>query len=504
MGDTPIPETVESGSSGADSGRTTADPDAAAAAGLPPGDPGSLAPFDDVARALQKTSPVIRRDLQETAPASALDPKPDEDGTQTRTCEAADRSVETTSPAGAGKVPARGLIQAICRNFEIGLERGHSEQIEELLVEVEPTQRWELASRLMALEIRHRREAGDEPSLPGYLQRFPEHQALLKSVLSGGPAPARIDRFPVLGLLGSGAFGLVYLALDLQLDLLVAIKVPRPERIASPGFLDWFLDEARHAARINHPGIVRVYRAELDPVAGCYVVLEFIEGESLARRLENERLTPAKAAEIMSQTALGPSFAHEKGLVHRDLKPANILLDRAGRPHIADFGLALSELDRWLRRGEIAGTASYMAPEQVRGESHRLDGRTDIWALGVILYRMLTHVLPFAGSSQAEVFDEIRNREPVPPRQRDRSIPRGLERICLKCLSKRMNDRYATAADLAEDLALWIASPAADDQSAVPAQGAAPGNRSSSADLDPGRPYAAAPDSRAAQRTARI
>ena len=150
------------------------------------------------------------------------------------------------------------------------------------------------------------------------------------------------------------------------------------------------------------------------------------------------------------------SYAHEQGLVHRDLKPDNILMDARERPHIADFGLAMHDDDRWPRRGEVAGTPPYMAPEQVRGESHRLDGRTDLWALGVILYRMLTEHRPFDGNRIEEVFEDILDREPVPPRQRDRTIPKGLERICLKCLSKRMADRYATAADLADDLRFWL------------------------------------------------
>ncbi len=160
----------------------------------------------------------------------------------------------------------------------------------------------------------------------------------------------------------------------------------------------------------------------------------------------------------MAQAAEALSYAHEQGLVHRDLKPANILMDRQGRPHIADFGLAVHEDDRWPNRWEVAGTPPYMAPEQVRGESHRLDGRTDLWGLGVILYQMLTGVRPFEGGSNERIYDEILYREPVPPRQRDRTIPRELEWICLKCLSKLMTDRYTTASDLADDLRSWLTS----------------------------------------------
>ena len=171
---------------------------------------------------------------------------------------------------------------------------------------------------------------------------------------------------------------------------------------------------------------------------------------------------------MLAAVADAVSFAHEKSLVHRDLKPENILLDNQGQPHIADFGLAVHEDERWPMRGEIAGTPVYMAPEQVRGESHRLDGRTDLWALGVILYRTLTEHRPFDGRCPEEIFEDILEREPVPPRQRDRTISRELERICLKCLSKRMTDRYATASDFADDLRNWLAT-AATDSRAEPA-----------------------------------
>ncbi len=231
-----------------------------------------------------------------------------------------------------------------------------------------------------------------------------------------------------------------------------------PDSFSGPEDVDRFLREARLAARIKHPGIVTVFQVDRDPAVGCFVVLEYIEGRSLSAQLNKQRLAPKHAVEMMISIADALSFAHEQGLVHRDLKPANVLLDLHGRPHIADFGLAIHEDDRWPIRGEVAGTPPYMAPEQVRGESHRLDGRTDIWGLGVIFYRMLTGHRPFDGSGTDEVFDDILHREPVPPRQRDRSVPKELERICLKCLSKRMTDRYATAADLADDLRDWLGS----------------------------------------------
>jgi serine/threonine protein kinase/formylglycine-generating enzyme required for sulfatase activity len=270
--------------------------------------------------------------------------------------------------------------------------------------------------------------------------------------------PDRIGCYFIVRRIGWGGFGTVYLGQDEQLDRPVAIKVPRADRFSGPEDLDRFLKEARLAARVKHPGIVTVYQVDRDLDVGWFVVLEYIEGQSLSSLLRDERLIPSRAAELMAKVSEALSYAHEQGLVHRDLKPANILLDRRGEPHVADFGLAVHEAERWPMRGEVAGTPPYMAPEQVRGESHRLDGRTDVWGLGVILYQMLTGQRPFDGSSNDKIFDEILFREPVPPRQRDRTIPRELEWICLKCLSKRMADRYTTASDLADDLRSWLTS----------------------------------------------
>jgi WD40 repeat protein/formylglycine-generating enzyme required for sulfatase activity len=154
----------------------------------------------------------------------------------------------------------------------------------------------------------------------------------------------------------------------------------------------------------------------------------------------------------MLQETWAIQHAHATGLVHRDLKPANVLLDTDGNAHVADFGLAIDDQSQRFHAGEVSGTPAYMAPEQVRGEAHRLDGRADLWALGVLLYEMLTQRRPFQGASHQELFDEILHREPKPPRQLNPDIPAALERICLKCLTKSVTERYLTAADVAKDL----------------------------------------------------
>ena len=152
-------------------------------------------------------------------------------------------------------------------------------------------------------------------------------------------------------------------------------------------------------------------------------------------------------------------FAHQHDLVHRDLKPANLLVDRQGHPHVADFGLAVDENSQRLRKGEVCGTPAYMSPEQVRGLTHVLDGRSDLWSIGVILYELLTGRRPFRGANTAEVFENVKRRDPKPPRQIKPEIPGELERICLKCLQKRQTDRYASAAELLDDLEAWSQQP---------------------------------------------
>jgi len=268
------------------------------------------------------------------------------------------------------------------------------------------------------------------------------------------PVPERIGRFAIQKRLGRGGFATVYLARDTDLDRLVALKVPRLDRFSAATDLEAYIAEARAAAQMQHPGIVAVYDVnyQADQV---YIVLEYIAGQSLEYVLKSEGLEPSRAAELMIDIAVAVGYAHEQRLVHRDLKPANVLLDLQGRPHIADFGLAVHEKGQRLLEGQIAGTPPYMAPEQVRGETHRLDGRTDIWSLGVILYRMLTSRRPFQGPTTADVFEDILTREAEPLRQINRRVPKELERICLKCLSKPMTERYPTAMDLAEDLRYW-------------------------------------------------
>ncbi len=263
--------------------------------------------------------------------------------------------------------------------------------------------------------------------------------------------PERIGRYRVLSLLGEGGFGTVYLAQDDELKRRVAIKVPRRDRIECLRDAEMYLAEARTVASLDHPGIVPVYDVGRSEDGVCYVVSRFMEGGSLATKALESPCGHVGSAILAADVADALHHAHRHGLVHRDVKPGNILLDDLGRAYLADFGSALREED-WGKPSASSGTPAYMSPEQVRGEGHRVDGRTDVYSLGVVLYGLLTFRLPFHAVDRRELFEQITTGEPRPPRQWDDSIPKELEWICLKAMAKRVSDRYATASDLAEDL----------------------------------------------------
>jgi tRNA A-37 threonylcarbamoyl transferase component Bud32 len=266
-----------------------------------------------------------------------------------------------------------------------------------------------------------------------------------------------VGRFRVTGELGRGAFGIVFKAHDPQLDRIVAVKVPRQGAIGDrPQDLDRFLREARSAAQLRHPAIVTVH--EVGTLHDTpYLVSDFVEGVTLADHLTARRPAPREAAKLIVEVAEALHYAHQQGVVHRDVKPSNIMIQPNGAPVVMDFGLAKRDAGEVTMTidGQVLGTPAYMSPEQARGEGHKVDGRCDVYSLGVILYRLLTGELPFRGNKNM-LLHQVLHEEPRPPRSLNDRIPRDLETITLKAMAKEPARRYQSAHSLAEDLQRWL------------------------------------------------
>ena len=277
------------------------------------------------------------------------------------------------------------------------------------------------------------------------------------------PAATSVSQLPkiadhqVLEVLGHGGMGVVYKAWHLRLHRPVAVKMLLAGPFARQKELERFVREAQAAAGLNHPNIVQIY--EVGNVEGRpYFTMEFVEGGSLAQKLAGVPQPVREAAALTSTLAETVQVAHQRGIIHRDLKPANVLLTGEGIPKIADFGLArrIEEEAGPTQTGIPLGTPSYMAPEQAGGKTSAIGPAVDVYALGAILYELLTGRPPFRGESGAETVQQVLLREPVPPSRLNPAVPRDLETICLKCLRKEPENRYASATALSNDLTCFL------------------------------------------------
>ncbi|MFO0960030.1 MAG: protein kinase [Isosphaeraceae bacterium] len=406
-------------------------------------------------------------------------------------------------------------ILDIVGRFEAAWKASEPRPIADWLSEADDAWRPRLLMELIIAEVTLRRERGEAPTRPEYADRFPAHPDIVtqafdavrepkpdrtasalhlscphchnpievvlredsdeatcpncgstfrlatdfpvSSTANHDRGPGTFGRFAILARLGAGTFGTVYKARDPRLDRVVALKLPRLGNLPEGTGLDRFPREARAAAQLRHEAIVRVY--EFGEHEGTpYIVSEFIEGVTLTDWLSARKPTFRQSAALLAEVAEAIDYAHKKGVVHRDLKPSNLMIDAAGRPHILDFGLAKRDAGEatMTREGDVLGTPVYMSPEQIDAP-HAVDGRSDVYTLGAILYELLTGTRPFGGTLRM-LLHQIKHDEPRRPRAVRKAVPRDLETICLRAMEKLSDRRYGTAGAFATDLRNWLAN----------------------------------------------
>jgi S1-C subfamily serine protease len=372
-------------------------------------------------------------------------------------------------------------LDRACDAFEAAWKAGRRPAIEEHLREAPEGAREALLVELLRIELAYRRRDGEEPAPEEYRARLPGDAAMIDAVfaeaapaavLPGGAAAGDttaepslspeagsgvgpcvvVPGYEVQGLLGRGGMGVVYRARQISLNRTVALKMILNAEHASDADRHRFRAEAEAIARLQHPHIVQIH--EVGEHNGLpYFSLECCAGGSLADRLDGTPWEASKAAALVETLARAVHAAHRKGVVHRDLKPGNVLVTEDGTLKVTDFGLA-KKLDAagHSTSGVVMGTPSYMAPEQASGKGKAVGPHTDVYALGAVLYELLTGRPPFKAATSLDTILQVISEAPPPPTRLNPRVPRDLEAVCLKCLQKDPKKRYASAADLADDL----------------------------------------------------
>jgi WD40 repeat protein/predicted Ser/Thr protein kinase len=395
---------------------------------------------------------------------------------------------DTPSVDQSPSLAALALVDEICLRFEVEWRAGRRPLLEAFLADASGSVRQELLVALLAIELGYRCRHGEALAAVEYLHRFPEAAAVLPQLIAeaagnegrGGQttptgagsaaiSPARADRLAVLGdydileELGRGGMGVVYKARQRSANRVVALKVIRADRLEGGSaeerqrWLDRFHREGQAAARLVHDHILPVY--EVGQAAGRHFYsMRYVAGRSLAEVLRDGPLPERAAAVCLERVARAIDYAHAQGILHRDLKPGNILLDADQRPYVTDYGLA-----KWMegpqdmtQTGQWLGSPPYLSPEQAQ-DAARVTAASDVYSLGATLYHALTGRPPFQAANVLETLRQVREDDPVPPRQLNSAVPRDLETICLKCLTKQLAKRYPSARELADDLRRFLA-----------------------------------------------
>lgn len=302
---------------------------------------------------------------------------------------------------------------------------------------------------------------GSDSQASASMLEAPTHRSAPRPLLVPGPTsqlscPPVLEDFEFVSEIARGGMGVVFLAKQRSLDRVVAVKMVLPARLGSPADVAQFRVEARAAANLQHPSIVRVFEVG-EQEGQHYYTMEYIQGESLAERLRHGPLGANDAASLLIPVAEAVQHAHDRGVVHRDLKPGNILLDREGSPHVTDFGLATRGGRDSARPTGMAGTPSFMSPEQAGGREADVGPLSDVYSLGAVLYAAVTGRPPFEAASDWETTLLVLEQPPAPPSLLNRSIPRDIEAIAMKCLQKAPAARYRSARQVADDLRRFLA-----------------------------------------------